>query len=65
MIAPSWTITAERRLPNGRVEFVVRLAGGREVRMRLTALAAAASDRATLIQGMIDSLRPLPGYYAN
>ena len=61
---PPWTVEREQRLPNGRVELLVRVAGGREFRMRLTAVAAVSANRATLIEQRIEALRPQPSQYA-
>ena len=62
---PPWTVQSEQRLPNGRVELVVRERGGRLVRLRMTALAVAEGNRDANIAALLDRLRPVPGYYAN
>ena len=60
---PPWTVLSERKLPNGRVEVVVRQTGGREVRVRMTALAVALGQRDECIEAVLASLRPMPGPY--
>ena len=65
MNGPPYTVTREQRLPGGRVELLIRENGGREVKMRLTALAALQADRDALIVEFLGRLRPVPSYYAN
>jgi hypothetical protein len=60
---PPWTIERERRLPGGRVEYLVRAEGGREVVLRLSSLAVALGHRDECIEQALARLRPAPGYY--